>query len=450
MSNCGKDFDRELIRDEILKMIQEGLLQPSVHDCNGNRIGQWAEVLVCGATGPAPVPIPGVDKDTKNKDMTWDPQTQDVSVVDTSNNSVSTKILFNTITPPPVNSDPAFTEYFGEGFENVLSKPPEWVSIKAADGKVYKVPVYFDDTVIVDKCIPTEFDPRNFHMRTKYVLSPMTGRIAEADAVPSSLDDKFTAYDIFTLVNQLSNNMVFDTNDYIYTTMGWIKYADIKDRDNGSVTTYGIIWEKNAAGQYDKSLEFPRYRLELDRTSGKAEVFVLEGVPAPCGTPYPEFKVILHGWYAAGNDWSMNTRYAKHEFTIPMEELVYQAGPDAYSGIINNMLSKVDSERLIFMERLKTLMEELVKELEVQTLVLNSNHGIDLIESPFGIMEKDPNAEYIYNIFHTTETTIEEEGFNGHWPIKAYRLNPGVDNGHRLTLASKWKWTEDNPGLYAM
>lgn len=451
MSNCGKDFDRELIRDEILKMIQEGILQPAVHDCNGNRIGQWAEVLVCGATGPAPTP--GVDKDTKNRDMTWDLQTQDVSVVDTANNTVSTKILFNTVDAPPVNASPQFTEYFGEGAENVLSKPAEWISVKAADGVAYKIPVYFDDVVTTEKCPQVTIDPREFHIRTKYLFTPENGRIRPAEVAPLSLDDRFTAYDIFTLVNQqlFDQGFVLYSNDYIYTTFGWIKYSDVHDRDSGEVTTYSIIWERSASGSYTKSFEFPRYRLNLNRATGKVELYKIGGVAPPCGEAYPEFKVTLYGWYAAGNACMMFTRYTKHEFVIPVEELLHTPGPDEYAGVFSRFMQKLAPEQASFGNRLENLMEEFSRELSTDTLVTDSFYGIDLIESPFGIMEKDPSGVYFYNVYHTTETSIMEGDYLLGDPLETYyKLEPAVDNGHRVNLDSSWKWSKDHPGLDPM
>lgn len=147
MSKCvDLDFYKLVARDTVLGMIQEGIVQNGLVDCDGNRIGQGAQVMLC-CPGCNEAPAPGPDKDTTNKSMAWDVNSQEVSVTDTAGHKVQTEVLFDAVGAPPVNQNPAPTAFFGKSGTKILGEPTQWMRIKMTDGKVYKIPVYLDESV---------------------------------------------------------------------------------------------------------------------------------------------------------------------------------------------------------------------------------------------------------------------------------------------------------------
>lgn len=150
MNKCDNDdFKRALVRTEVYKLLESGLLQYALTDCDGNRIGQGTEIMLC-CPGCGDAPPAGPDNDTTNRSMGWDISGQEISVTDSSNNKVATNILFNVVPSPeakPVNVN--HERFYGKSKSVVLTAPAAWLSLTLEDGSVGKLPAYLDDAVIV-------------------------------------------------------------------------------------------------------------------------------------------------------------------------------------------------------------------------------------------------------------------------------------------------------------
>lgn len=456
MNNCGGNHDHELIRDEILKMVQEGILQGSVRNCDGGRIGQWAEVLVCGATGPTPPS--GVDKNTRNKELTWNADSQDVVVTDTAGNQVSAKVVFDIGQPPPTGDAPLFSDYIGEDVDTVLTEPGAWMLVKAVDNKVYKLPVYFNDVVSVCAPINVEWEAREL-LRTRYLMRPATGELVAADKLPASVSSKFEALDLFSVIEDLiASGVAISPEDYIYTTLGWVNYSEVAGRNDGAITLYSIIWDKTSSGAFTKSLEFPRYRLKISRGENKAELFKISGEPAPCGTPYPKFKILFHGymWYESG--CTVYAIYRKHEVVIPIEELVGNTvTPDAdYSAerIMENFKQRYAKEYTAFSTKLKKEADETAKEQQrLHGSWWHYGTTIGPTITPFGIIYRPPySAEYVYHAKGTSVLEEPQKGYIESEGIGGYTVTP-LEEGWHAWLLADWRrdeWLKKFPNLGPM
>lgn len=146
MDNCdNSDFKRALVRTEVHKMLEVGFLQYALTNCEGIRLGQGAEVMLC-CPGCKDTPPSGPDNDTTNKSMGWDIPTQEVSVTDSANGKVSAIINFNKADAPvakPITGGPY--RFYGKDKELALSGPAAWLTVILEDGTAYKVPAYSDD-----------------------------------------------------------------------------------------------------------------------------------------------------------------------------------------------------------------------------------------------------------------------------------------------------------------
>lgn len=132
--------DRLKIRDVALQLVQEGILQAGLHDCEGNSVEKDSKVMLC-CPGCQSAPT-GDDKDTTNANMGWRVVDQVLSLTDTAGHTVATPVLFVGIEAPPQNQNPTISGFYGRSAEKVMGDPVRWVRVKLLDGRVGRIPAY--------------------------------------------------------------------------------------------------------------------------------------------------------------------------------------------------------------------------------------------------------------------------------------------------------------------
>lgn len=347
MSSCGNaEFDRARIRDEILKMVQEGILQSGLYDCDGVRIGQWAQVMLC--CPECDQQPSGPDKDTTNRQMDWVAETQEVSVTDTANHKVSTNVLFGVAEPPPVNQNPSPTLFYGRSGDKVLGEPAQWLRVKMEDGSFLKVPVYLDDVVQpppTTGCVPLKDYDEGTEVAYSLVFLGLVKHGTTFDeffntphvtqTIGVDLDYRRPASVNYArlqqFVEEVSSAHGITDDHYMYsvrTSIGWVSLDALKNfaEASGSGLPLAFEWRIYGRSKYDQNVIDVIYSQTSFGIS--AEGFVAE-VTSECG--FQDFvktqfyaTTLFDGRLGDGSDHS-----GENTATTPFEFYFVKAGDGA-------------------------------------------------------------------------------------------------------------------------
>ena len=195
-----------------------------------------------------------------NKSMGWDADKQVVSVTDTKDKQVSIPVVFPKAITPPVGPFATPKNIIGKSTSVVLGEPGDWMQFLTADGRVGRVPVYFDDVVApnpIPAC-PMIGSEGGGIPATFGVFGFVKGLVVDTDADHAVRHFLFDPYPYFTdfdtnVAGQYQSwGANSDSDVMIKTNIGWFVPTEVQNVLNGGTGTvdshYGIVM-RNQQGE---------------------------------------------------------------------------------------------------------------------------------------------------------------------------------------------------------
>lgn len=270
-------------------------------------------------------------KNTTNRAMAWEPVAQEVSITDTDDNTVKTPVVFNTITPPPININPAPNQFIGKSATVFLGEPATWLRMLLPDGRIGKMPVFLDDTV-VPTCEPiTDSDDtgrkRPLVVKVLGVLKGNTrfdeffsAPLPQHDisvsfrTSPSTIGDNIATWK--ALIQKVKAAYNIDDGDlFLYdvkTSIGWVNLAELNSFDGSNAVKFE--WRIYGKSRHTSDELDPIFR---QTSYGISNGGYVSKVTPNCGFVNATVSNFYNTVYAETTEQGGTVRYSAHSSTYP-------------------------------------------------------------------------------------------------------------------------------------